>query len=292
MQTPQQSYPNLANSIGVPVLYLKREDLHEYKSHKGRSIPKMIELYTKEGFDNFVISSSGNAGLAAIMFIKNYNKTAQKPLKLAVFVGEKINETKLRPLEELKDENIEIKQVERPKQQAFLEGKKDATLFLRQSTDDSSLEGYKSLAEELNEIENLEAIFVPTSSGTTVEALGKYFEDLNQTPQIHIVQTESCNPIASEFMEWNKMDVEDSIASAIVDNVSHRKDAVVKIVQNTKGNGWIITNSEIKSAINLIKEDTEIETSPNSALAVAGLIKARESGWSWNGAVVCLITGK
>ena len=292
MQTPQQSYPNFANSIGVPVLYLKREDLHEYKSHKGRSIPKMIELYTKEGFDNFVISSSGNAGLAAIMFIKNYNKTAQKPLKLAVFVGEKINETKLRPLEELKDENIEIKQVERPKQQAFLEGKKDATLFLRQSTDDSSLEGYKSLAEELNEIENLEAIFVPTSSGTTAEALGKYFEDLNQTPQIHIVQTESCNPIASEFMEWNKMDVEDSIASAIVDNVSHRKDAVVKIVQNTKGNGWIITNSEIKSAINLIKEDTEIETSPNSALAVAGLIKARESGWSWNGAVVCLITGK
>ncbi|MCF6276376.1 MAG: PLP-dependent lyase/thiolase [Candidatus Magasanikbacteria bacterium] len=292
MQTPQKSYPNLASSIGVPMLYLKREDMHEYKSHKGRSIPKMIESYIKTGITEFVVSSSGNAGLTAMLFVKKHNKTAQKAVKLAVFVGKKISEGKLKPLNKLTDENIEIKQVERPKQQAFLEGKKENIAYLRQSTDETALEGYKSLAEELDEIENLEAIFVPTSSGTTAEALGKHFESLKQNPQIHIVQTESCNPIASEFMKWDKIDVEDSIAGAIVDNVAHRKDIVTEIVKNSKGSGWIVTNNEIKSAINITVEDTEIEISPNSALSVAGLIKARESGWSWNGAIVCLITGK
>src|ERR1035437_8229763 len=73
MLTPQKNYPNLAKALGVSSLYLKREDLHPYGSHKGRSIPVMIDHYVKDGKRHFAISSSGNAALAAAMYLKELN---------------------------------------------------------------------------------------------------------------------------------------------------------------------------------------------------------------------------
>jgi threonine dehydratase len=293
MITPQQEEKKLASRIGVPTLYLKREDLHPFGSHKGRSIPTMIEKYIKEGVLDFVISSSGNVALASILAIQKINKERKDPLSLIVYVGQQINKDKMDRLKkEITDKKIEIKQVERPKQKAFLKDKEGIAKNLRQSTDDTALLGYRSLAQELTQIPDLEAIFIPTSSGTTAEALGKYFQEFGKNVQIHIVQTESCNPIASEFMNWDKVNVNQSIAGAIVDNVSHRKDNVVNYIKQTGGSGWIIVNQEIENATQMVKENCDLDISSNSALSVAGLIKARETGWSWGGSVACLITGQ
>src|SRR3990167_2253444 len=96
MKTPQQSYPSLAAALGVPELYLKREDLHHFGSHKGRSIPLMIKNYHKDGRRDFVISSSGNAALAAILFVRDHNKNnTGDPIRLTVFVGKHIEPKKL-----------------------------------------------------------------------------------------------------------------------------------------------------------------------------------------------------
>ena len=77
-KTPQNSYPKLAKALGVSNIILKREDLNPYGSHKGRSIPLMIETYIKKGTTNFVISSSGNAALASIRYIQENNKVNTK----------------------------------------------------------------------------------------------------------------------------------------------------------------------------------------------------------------------
>ncbi len=284
-QTPQNSYPELAKAIGVPEIILKREDLHPYGSHKGRSIPQMIEEYIKAGYSEFVISSSGNAALSALKFVQDYNKSNTK-ITLKIFVGENIEQQKLERLKnEIKDENISIEQVERPKQSAFKLNKTGIAKNIRQSTDDLALSGYKTLVDELKQIENLQAIFIPTSSGTTAQAL------VETEVQIHIVQTSSCHPIA-EFFDKNYTQEETSIAGAIVDKVAHRKEKIIEIIQNSHGFGWIVSNEEIENAIKLVKEKTDIDISPNSALSVAGLQKAIRNGWKWNGPVVCLITGK
>src|SRR3989338_310192 len=168
MKTPQQSYPDLAQAIGVPELYFKREDLHKYGSHKGRSIPLMIKKYAKEGIADFVISSSGNAALAAIHATIAHNQNNPgKEIKLTVFVGAHIPKQKLDRLQSLiiyppageagHVSFITINQVEKPKQQAILLEKQGVAKHLRQSTDDTALEGYAELAEELNHIPNLNA---------------------------------------------------------------------------------------------------------------------------------------
>ena len=285
MITPQIQCKKLANELGLDnPLYLKREDLHPAGSHKGRSIPLMINKYYTDGIRDFVISSSGNAALAAARTIRENND-----INLTIFIGDKINPEKLKLIKNEEGENIIIKRVPNPKQEAILaEKNSDKIKNLRQSTDDTALEGYAALAAELAEIKNLSAIFIPTSSGTTAEGMYRGFQKLNINPQIHIVQTPDCHP----FVESKEINTEPSLASAIVDKVGHRKKNILKIIDATKGAGWIVTNEKIVEAINEVKQTENISISPNSALSVAGLKKAIQDGWKFDGVFVCLITGR
>jgi len=298
MKTHQPTFIELNKALGLDV-YLKREDEHKYSSHKGRSIPLMVKKYNKEeDITNFVISSSGNAAIAAIHTIQAHNKNNANNLTLKIFVGQNIDKQKLKILETIiEDKNISLEQVEKPKQSAFALDKEGQVKNLRQSTDDTALMGYYELAEEVNNIPNLQAIFVPTSSGTTAQGLGIAFDAIpaskfggQQHPQIHIVQTTSCHPMAEEF-DKDFEPTETSLAGAIVDKVAHRKTQVLEQIKKSSGSGWIVTDEELKNAINLVEETCKIKISYNSALSVAGLIKAMNSGWKFDGAIVCLITG-
>ncbi|MBI2437153.1 MAG: PLP-dependent lyase/thiolase [Candidatus Magasanikbacteria bacterium] len=310
MKTPQQSYPELNKILGIEV-YLKREDQHKYGSHKGRSIPVMIKKYAKgeivtheDGseeiiniFKKFVISSSGNSALAAIESVQAHNRNNGEPVELTVYVGMHIDNEKLKRLKTIiEDPKIKLEQTARPRQTAFQAEKNGDVKNLRQSTDDNALLGYYELADELNRIPNLQAIFIPTSSGTTAQALGEAFVNIApsawggaQHPQIHIVQTTSCHPIAEVFDTPNSE--EKSIAGAIVDNIAHRKEKMIDAIKNSHGSGWIVTNEEILEAQKLVKDTCNIQISTNSALSIAGLTKALKNGGKFDGVVVCVITG-
>ena len=251
----------------------------------------MIETYALQGLKQFAISSSGNAALAAARFIKEQNQKNGEKLFLNIYIGEKIHQEKQEDLEKLASESIRIEKTKRPLQRLFEIIKSEKIKSLRQSTDDVALLGYAELAEELALIPNISAVFVPTSSGTTAQALGEMFEKMGRKIQIHIVQTSYCHPIAKEFGSPEKLEVS-STASAIVDKIVHRKEKVMEVAKRSGGFGWTISNEEIKKAQLLVKKETGIELSPNSTLGVSGLMKAIQNGWKWNGAVACLITGK
>jgi threonine dehydratase len=258
----------------------------------------MITEYYKKGITDFVISSSGNAALSAIITVQTRNKNKPpKPLSLQVFVSQTIETKKLEKLQKtITDPHITIQQVERPKQTCFQLEQTGTVKFLRQSTDEVALRGYIELAKELARIENLNAVFIPTSSGTTLQGLSLGFHQSGITPELHAVQTTSCHPLADALAESKKeiypaISPEISLATAIVDKVAHRRKEVVKAITESKGSAWIITNEEIKQAIDIVKQTTDIILSPTSALSVAALTKALKNKHIFTGAVVCLITG-
>lgn len=295
MKTPQTRQPKLANELGVKNLFFKREDKHPYGSHKGRSIPTMMVNYIREGIAKFIVSSSGNSALAAIRKAKEYNQQNKGQIQLKVFIGEKIDETKKKGLEQEigNSSQIILEQVSRPKQTAFqLNKQKEDLVYLRQSRDNIAAFGYQELAKELDQILNLKAVFIPTSSGTTVEGLTEGFIMQKQSPELHIVQTEYCHPIAEEFDQRFSEKEDLSIADAIVDKVAHRKQNVVEAVNKSGGSGWILKEKEIKQAKNLVESISGLDISYNSALSVAGVQKATKEGCTWDGTVCCLICGK
>lgn len=283
MKTTQQSYPALAEVLNIPELYLKREDMHPYGSHKGRSIPLMIKEYRKQGVTRFAISSSGNAALAAAIAIQKHN--ANNPdalLFLHMFVGQRIAKEKYKHLLPYVDgAHIVLEKVERPKQMAFQMEKDGVAKNLRQSTDDLALVGYESLAEELAKIPNLKAVFIPTSSGTTAVAVAKYFKEQGLPIQVHIVQTTACHVLADLFQE-RIPSTDSSIAGAIVDKIAHRRQQVTDLIAG----GWVATDDDILAAQTLLKEKADVEASTNSALSIVGAMKAKI-----NGTVAAVLTG-
>ncbi len=290
MVIPTEHYSKLAKAIGLTDLYFKREDLHPYGSHKGRSIPIMIDHYYKKGDREFAISSSGNAALATALYVKELNMKNKEPINLDIFVGNNIAPHKLQKLKELADEHIRILIKERPLQ-ALTQATQEGRRSLRQSTDDIALIGYGSLAEELVQIEKIGAIFIGTSSGTTAQALAEYFMKNKLPIQVHIVQTSSCHPITDAF-ETISIPDEKSIADAIVDQTAYRKDKLVELIRKTGGRGWLATNENIETARNLVLENTGLEISTNSALSIVGAMQAIYSSYEINGSAVCMICGE
>ncbi len=300
MITPQTQYPELGREIGISDLWLKREDLHPYKSHKGRSLPHMIDTAIKSGSTEFAISSSGNAALAAALHLEkislekkqNSEPSSNNPLHLEVFVGLKIPQEKLARITEIKERNpglITITHTERPLQAMFQRTENAPHIHsLRQSTDDTALIGYQSLCTELEQIPNLAHIFVPTSSGTAAQALADFFS--TKKVAVHIVQTSSCHPIAQHFFEYPQTD-EVSLADAIVDKTAYRKDTIIKALTKSGGTGIIVNNEKISGAQALMHTYANIDVSSNGALGVAGLMEATYTDFNPQGAVVCLVCG-
>jgi len=297
MLTPQDSYPELTKSLGLTSekaqIFFKREDLHPYGSHKGRSIPLMIDHYIGEGFKHFALSSSGNAAFAAAMHIKKINfergNNGSEKIVLEILTGKGINSHKLEKLQGLKDENILVSLQDRPLQALNMKIQDESIKSLRQSTDDLALKGYESLGQELLEIPNLQAIFMGTSSGTTLQSLAEFFKSKGKKVELHLVQTSSCHPLADTFVD-NEKD-EKSIADAIIDHSANRSEKLIPLIEASQGSGWIASNDQIIAAQDLAKKNANLSISTNSALSLAGLMQATYTGKKWNGSVVCMICG-
>lgn len=289
--TTLEHYPEFAKILGLPDLYFKREDLHKYGSHKGRSIPVMIDHYLKQGDRRFAISSSGNAALAAGLYVLELNREEKELVDLDIFVGKNVAEHKLKKLKDVADRSdghIRVLVKERTLH-ALAEAVEEGARSLRQSTDDIALIGYESLSKELAKIKDIGSVFVGTSSGTTAQALAEYFLK-KKNVQIHIIQTSSCHPIADSFENYDGPE-EKSIADAIVSQTTERKDKLTELLKETGGYAWVATNTEIKTAKELTKKYTGLDISNNSALAIVGAMQAVYRNWPLKGSVVCLICG-
>jgi threonine dehydratase len=291
--TPLEQYQELAKKIGKNQIYFKREDLHKYQSHKGRSIPVMIKHYYDQNKRKFAISSSGNAGLASALYTNDFNSKNSEKIELQIYVGNNVNKNKLQKLRQTEDVSggqIKVLIKERPLialNQALEEG----YTSLRQSTDDIALIGYDELASEICQTKDIGAIFIGTSSGTTAQALGQYVIDNKYPIQIHIVQTSSCHPIADQFENYDGPE-EKSLADAIVAKTTERLPKLVEIIKKTNGYAWTATNQDIEIAKKIVVESTNLSISNNSALSIVGIMQANYRSWPITGKVICLICGE
>lgn len=288
--TPQKKYPNLAQKLNLAEIWIKHEYLNESGSHKIRLLSYLFEKYLPQGEKNFVISSSGNAAIAACHYLKRKNNSE---INLMIFIPPSIDSKKWRRLKLAQNNSpqIRIKKSKKAKQEAFQFSKKTGAIFLRGSTEPQAEEAYLELGEEIGQIPNLCAIFIPTSSGITGLGIFKSFRKMNKDVEIHIVQTEKIHPLAKNFdKEFNLQDK--SLAKAIVDKTAKRKTDVLRIIQESAGWAWVISDRDLRKAQKIIETNTNITgISYDSLLSVAGFLKAQKNNWKFDGAVCCLFTG-
>ncbi len=286
--TPCKKCFKLANILNIKTIYLKREDLNPTGSFKDRSIAYQLSVHYQNNKSSFVISSTGNAAISSISYCKLFN------CYLSVFVSKKIPADKLLRLlkaieienfdhsilqkedtQSITKDNISIYFSKKPKSDSIKYVNENKSVHLRGSNDELATSGFKTITYELvNKIKNMDAIFIPCSSGTSTIGIYQGFFDINKSsPPIHIVQTTKVHPMASVF-DKNYSKTTTSLASAISDRVAHRKDQVVEAISRSGGSGLVINDDEILTAQSLLKQHCNIDTSFDSSLSLAGLIKA------------------
>lgn len=291
-------------------LYLKREDLNPTGSHKDRGLAYQLSANIQDGKKEFVISSSGNSSISAISLLKGSN------IKLTISLSDNISEQKLRRIkhalgietQDLRKEennlidNFEIIFSKRALSDAFKIAKSSGATLLRGSTDPYALQGFKTIAYELyHQLESIDAIFIPTSSGTTLSGIYLGLIDLthsnlrgssltHQIPQLHTIQTTKVHPIAKNF-DTQFDPTSKSLCDSIVDRVAHRLNSVSSQVKESNGSGWVISDKEILAAQHILRQN-QIEASAESALSIAGALKAYNQGVIRKDQnIVCLLTG-
>ncbi len=268
--------------VKIEGIYFKCEFKNPTGSHKDRAFSFQISRLKEQGIKNAVISSSGNAAISAA----NYCRLAG--ITLHVFVSPNINRNKLKALENL---DCRIVKTERPVSDSVKYSKKMGAYNLRQSTDPNAVYGYQDIASEIiKDGISPAAVFIPVSSGTTLAGIARGFKKLGYSVPLHAVQTDTVHPVSGVFDKDFKETDEKSLADAIVARFTPREDEVVKIIKDTCGSGWVITNREMEEGRKWLLTHN-LNCSYEGAAALAALWKARRKGFEIINPV-CILSGK
>jgi threonine synthase len=282
-RTPLEPAPDLGQELGIPDLWLKREDGPPTGSHKARSLGLLVSELRQQGKGQAVISSSGNAAVAAASYC------SLAGIRLLSLVSPRTPEIKLRAL--MQQPQLVVV-TESPV--ALLHhtvagwGMSD----LRASTNPLGAAAYRGIAAELAEEGRWDAIFVFSNSGATALGLHRGFALVlgdSAKPQIHPVEA---TPGGELTRPWYPRD-RPSPASGVGDLGTRRSrlaPAVRRAVRESRGRGWRVGREEMERVLELARR-SGLKTSWEGLAALAAAGQHAQQGGLSGGRVAVLLTG-
>lgn len=260
---------------GRMALAVKDENKNPNGSFKDRSLAYQMSMYIDRGQRRFALSSSGNAAVSAAAFAEI------AAVELDLFVSPLINPLKWQKIQKFVSgsANIHVHQSLHAKSDATQLVMQDKNIVnLRGSLDDLALPGFKTIAYELAEqYPEIDALFVPCSSGTSALAIMQGFKELGKKVAVYICQTEKVHAIAAE-LDPSYSESDTSLADAIGDRVAHRKDEVISALHECGGGGKVISDTALLTVRHELSK-AGFDYSFNSLLAFAGYFKLADNNY-------------
>ena len=264
--TPLRREKWLAEWAGVETLWVKREDQNPTGSHKDRGARAQIEACAARGDRVVVISSSGNAALAAATYGRAAGVQVVALLSPMTEAGraDAIQQAGARVVVTSKPINYTIRL-------SRVCGWPD----LRPSHSPEALAGFRTLGEELAaELSDDIALFGYASSGTTYQAIGEVLEASNKQVALHPVQAGLVNGLSKAFDRAG--DGKRSIVGDLGVKTSDRADEVIRLVRASGGEAWWVSDDATEEAGEFLEEQGYFLARECWA-ALAGLALAAET---------------
>ncbi len=282
--TPLYEAVNLAHAYGLNHIYLKDETQNPSGSFKDRAISYQLQHWIKEGKNNFVISSSGNAAISAAMYCIFYR------VYLDIFLSSHTDENKRKRLLEIIGTHTDLCTIHyspRARKDAFQFAKENQAINLVGSKDPNAIEGYSSLGKEIQKQlpQNVDALCMPISSGTGLLGLVAGLDDI---PPLYAIQTTKIHPIADHFSH-EIISTDSSLATAVSTYYTPHEQKVVELIKRTGGDAYAIRDNQIQDALEDMLSFEKKEISYDSALAIAGLKEAKKNHEIHS--AICILTG-
>lgn len=236
--TPLLESDELARWAGVERLWLKREDHNPTGSHKDRGAAAQVAAMQARDQGVGVISSSGNAALAAA----TYGRAAG--ISVVALVAPRTETGKLAAIVAAGGRLIvTTKPINYGIRLSRVTGWPD----LRPSQSAEALEGFRSLGAELAEqLPEDSAVFGYCSSGATYEAVGEVLAARRRDVSLHPVQAGLVNGISAAF--GREGDRSRSMVGDLGAKHTPRSETVARLVRSSGGQAWWVGDQEIAPA--------------------------------------------
>lgn len=244
----------ISEKIGIDV-YIKDETRNPTGSFRDRLATVAISYGLPYASNGFIVASDGNAAVSVAAYAARAEKEAFVVIPRKVDRGKLIQMmafgAKIIRFGESVDEAIEY-----AREIAKLNGLYNVT------PEDNiiGLEGQKTIAFELWEELNPTHVVVPTGSGSYIYSIYKGFKELmeigvlEEIPNLIAVQTDKCNPIASEVLGTKKKCTETKALGLYVKNPV-MKNKAVKAIKESKGTAVIVNEEEIMRGEKLLASE-------------------------------------
>lgn len=265
--------------VGSQKIWLKREDQNPHGSHKDRSLAYQVSVAKQQGQKELVISSSGNAAIAAAAYCQLAG------IKLWAWLSPSIPRQKFLAM---KEKGAAIILSARAIRLANYFAKKKKLVNLRPSTNDDSIVGFKTLGLELYEQwERCLPIYTYVTSGSSLIGLSQSFTELqtmgclDKLPPLNAVQSGSIVSAGGVSADESSA----SLAGQGGVRRTRRAEQIQEAVGISGGQSWHVSEKEITRAAEILAQH-EIKTSFEGCASLAAALS------SGVGEAVCILTGR
>ena len=288
VKTPLQYNDNLSRRYGAKI-YLKREDQQIVRSYKLRGAYNMISSLSPEELHRGVVCAS--AGNHAQGFAYSCRKLNIKGVVFMPVITpkQKISQTKM-----FGEENIEIKLTGDTFDDCAIAAKKfteeNGMTFIPPFDDYRIIEGQGTVAVEiLEELQNIDFLFVPVGGGGLSAGVGTYFK--MHSPQTKIIGLEPEGaPSMLQALKAGHPVMLDEI-DRFVDGAAVKRagDLTYNICKNVLDGMHLVPEGKICTTILQLYNQDAIVAEPAGAMSIAAL---DDYGWKIKDkTVVCILSG-
>ena len=259
-RTPLEEDARLAAWAGVERLWVKREDLNPTGSHKDRGAVVQVAACVDHGERVAVISSSGNAALAAATYGRRGGVTVVSLLS---------PRTEPARVVALRAAGARVVVTPKPINFGIRLTRVSGWPDLRPSQSVEAVRGFRTLGEELaRELTPGTSVFGYASSGATYLAMGQVFAERGCLLPLQPVQAGLVNGISKEFGRVG--DGRRSLVGDLGVKNTDRAAVVVQMVRESGGQAWWVGDESIGAAGEALR-DRGYMMAPECWAALAGV---------------------
>ena len=263
LNSPQYDCEPLSRRLGVSTV-LKVELANPIRSFKGRGTDFLLhELVAPE--KGFVCASAGNFGQGMAYACR------KRGIPLTVFAALNASPVKIDRMRSL-GAKIELEEgdFDKAKDAAKRHAADHGQIFIEDGKLGAIAEGAGTMALELTEREQLDAIFVPLGNGSLINGVGTWIKHASPKTRVVAVCAEGAPSMA---ISWRQRRAVDAPSSSIADGIAVRVPVpeAVEIMAGTVDDVMLVSDASMLDWMRRVHTDTGLVVEPSAAAGLAAI---------------------
>jgi threonine dehydratase len=263
LHSPQYDCEPLSKRLGVSTI-LKVELANPIRSFKGRGTDFLLHELVAPDI-GFVCASAGNFGQGMAYACR------KRGVPLTVFASHNASPLKIERMRSLGAKiELEVGDFDKAKDAAKRHAPEHGQIYIEDGKLGAIAEGAGTMALELTELEQLDAVFVPLGNGSLINGVGTWLKHASPKTRVIAVCAEAAPSMA---ISWQQHHAVDAPSSSIADGIAVRVPIpeAVEITARTVDDVMLVSDAAMLEWMRHAFSDAGLVIEPSAAAGLAAI---------------------